>query len=365
MALKQSAFSFSMPLAGSSNSSPPARQPTKPPSPPQSDEGLRSINDPPLLPHTRSGESPESLVSLGGNSTSSGSQGAAKIFDANTFDPFSGLGPLPQPNSGLSRSHSDSTNPGSNPDLDALFASFYPNGIDAVLANGQISGRSQPSNFNAPSPFNFANLQPSTQSNSQNADGRVTFNSMAYREPTSAPVGESRPPVASQGAPDVWADINDSSVDDFLASLTGANNDNLESIGADDDLFNAQLQQIFQQSGTGNSPSSAFTLPQNGPSFSPTNYLNTSPSPLNSVSNSNSNSQSPGSIQTSSTSVSPESSGSCAFAGEPVDGGISTFGHVKAPSEHVYVVDEAGKIIQPSEMWIKLGMQHEVGFVLF
>lgn len=385
VAFKQSAFSFSMPLGSGNSPAVANRQTTKPPSPPNGygEEGLRSINDPPLPRRTGSDESPESLVSLGSNS-GSGSDilSQNQLRDADAFNPLavsSLAGSIPIQNSTQtrsagwpSRSNSDispvSSTSENKSDIDALFASFYPNGIDAFMSgtqpqgstnNGMQSDSKAP--FEAPSPFNFANLQPSSSSFSQFGDnnGKSSFNSMAYRDPTPI-TAETFEPTQPQRSPDPWSSFTDTNVNDFLASLTGANNDNVELVNADDDFFNTQLQQILQQNGSGNSPSTTLALPQNGPSFSPTNYLNISPSPLNSTSN---NAQwpvsQPTASDTNSTQSSPEST--CPYQnGDTLGHGISTLGDAKAPEEHVYIVDTNGKVIQPSEMWVKLGLQHEV-----
>jgi len=397
VALKQSAFTFSMPLSGSGNTSTPAmpnQQTAKPPSPPHSeaDEGLRSINDlPPAPQRTTSGlsDSPDSLASIGATSGSgSGDNGLPKLYDADAFNAFAmGItgfqGPATSDRQSSSNSStsafpraqpnqsSSSSATGKTSDVDALFASFYPNGYDNVPSTAQTSNGNatvpypnQQSSTSATYSFGVPKPQsPAAPTFAQgNVNGeRAAFNPMAYRDPAGVPASAAAPAAAAQPAQDAWADLSDNSVNDFLASLTGANNETVDQAGPDDDFFNAQLQQILQQSGSGNSPSAAFVLPQNGPSFSPTNYLNMSPSPLNSISNS----QSHGSRQTTSNSASPESTcPSSTSMGETYGGGVSTFGPPKAPSELVYIVDDEGKVIKPSELWMKMGLQHEVGCFL-
>ena len=388
VALKQSPFTFSMPVSGSGttpNPATPNQQSARPPSPPHnvSDERLRSIKDLPApVQHLSSGtgESPESLVPVSSKSgNSSDNNGQTKILDVDAFNAFAlggrmaRTGGFPSNTSnkdGLTSSSSnintvssaDSAIAGNQSDMDALFATFYPDGVDAVVTNAQkqdknkgLQSQNQQLASNSNSLYTHSTTQSFAQSNSPS--DKAAFNTMAYRDPTPARAASSGPTATIPPSQDAWTDFTDNSVNDFLASLTGANNDVNEPSAGEDDFFNTQLQHIFQQSGSGNSPSAAFALPQKGPSFSPNNYLNMSPS-LNSVSHM----PSPASQQTTSNSASPESSAdpSSSLRSDRCGAGVATLGPPKAPGELVYVVDDKGKVIKPSELWVKMGMQHEV-----
>ncbi|WVQ99326.1 hypothetical protein IAU59_006458 [Kwoniella sp. CBS 9459] len=178
IALKQSAFTFSMPVNGneasrspsnaaSSNLPKPQRQVSKPPSPPQTntDDSLKSIHDLPGTSHRASmggmGDSPESLVSVGsasGSSTGQKQQSGslpdeafnAFLFGNNRPDPS----PVQQQNkqqsnepsqsfSTMSSTSSSVTPPStSQADINALWASLYPNGVENGL-NNQVQQPSQ------------------------------------------------------------------------------------------------------------------------------------------------------------------------------------------------------------------------------
>jgi AP-1-like factor len=187
---------------------------------------------------------------------------------------------------------------------------------------------------------------------------------MAFRDTTAAagPANPSPPAPAPAAAASTqnldWSNLTGNSVDDFLSSLTGGNNDaSLDAAGADDE-FQATLQQLLNQS-SGNSPSNMFAFPQAN-AFSPTNYLNMSPSPLASVSNS----QSPSSHAPGSSGASPESSTSSNPSTGDLGGGFGTFGPPKVTGDIVHVVGEDGKVMKPSELWVRMGMQHEASGML-
>ncbi|WVW83881.1 hypothetical protein I302_105903 [Kwoniella bestiolae CBS 10118] len=416
ISLKQSAFTFSMPVGGNGNSpnnnnnnntsgtspfSIPRPQTAKPPTPPLSsvDDGLKSINEISApLPNGRMVDSPESLVSMNssnGNTTDNSNQQQQQpdLLQSNAFNAFlfgnnnnvtansntnnNGMDfSRPHANPVQSRSDSLSSNqlqsfgtsssssvapssPSNQSDINALWASLYPQGVEALLAdqsqqnsnnNQQFSSALYGNNVN-PTPFTMLNSQPSLMSFADageqmwdpfNFMGTSTssmqtqqqqfqqpqqqqqlqpqsvvpqqqqqpiapqqqqlqnqnsfqhdFNRFAFRDPTSE--------VAAVADPmNNWNDITDNSVNEFLASLTGGgNNVDTDMNGGSgsgsnamdqEDAFNAQLQQIFG----GNSPSQLFNLTGSTQSpsssgvnnpFSPTNYLNMSPSPLQPASN--------------------------------------------------------------------------------
>ncbi|WWD17350.1 hypothetical protein CI109_101791 [Kwoniella shandongensis] len=397
VALKQSAFTFTMPVSGTNGTntpttsafSAPQRQAPKPPSPQHTntDDSLMSINDVPRLSHRGSSasnvDSPESLVSIG----STRDTNPPSLFAGNSFNAFALGGrpasyPLqPQQKQQSTDSNSFSSTSTSSPsvsppasdqsDINALWASLYPNGVGAGLVNqnqpqqqntqNQLPPQSQAQQpNNPPSPFTLLTSQPEFMSFanagvnlSTPAQPNTDFNRFAFRDT-----------AAENNATTNWADITDNSMNDFLASLTGDQpaQDTTADLTAEDDAFNAQLQQIFGN----NSPSAAFTLP-NGSlnAFSPGNYLNMSPSPLNPVSNS----QSPQSSNDKSATGSPESTGSNSSHPTSVSGSIGplerlgtevgTFGPGKRECDIVHIVDSDGTIIQPSDMWVRLGMQND------
>ncbi|OCF36669.1 hypothetical protein I316_01264 [Kwoniella heveanensis BCC8398] len=417
IALKQSAFTFSMPVNGNEpNKSPntsannslpkPQRQVSKPPSPPQTntDDSLKSIHDLPSASHRASlggmGDSPESLVSVGSaSSSSSGQKQQSASLPDEAFNAFlfgSGNRPDPypvqqqdkQPTSNTSQSFSTMSTSSSSvtppstsqSDINALWASLYPNGLNNSLAN-------QPLFNHSTGPYTLLNSQPDFMSfanagenmfappppppqpifsQQQQTQTQPDFNRFAFRDPSAAV--ETTSAVADRS--NSWNDVNDNGMSEFLASLAGSttNNEVDNTGGADDDAFNAQLQQIFG----GSSPSNLFNIGTDGKGFSPNNYLNMSPSPLQSVSNgqspqsqtstsrSGSNDKSNSASPDSSTSV---SSSSHAIASQCLLGqqasmapGLSTFGPPKSASEMVHVVDENGNIVKPSDMWIRFGM---------
>ncbi|RSH87422.1 hypothetical protein EHS25_003332 [Saitozyma podzolica] len=453
VALKTSAFTFSMPVSGSTSTpatdngtgtATPVNPPqySKPPSPPQSEDSLRSIHDVPGLAHRGSSasaqgagpvDSPESLVSI----DSVSNKAVPNLDSADTFNAFAiGTRPVweaqlranrqqstqstPDAFSSFSRSDSGispSSSSGNKSEIEALWASFYPNGV-----NGMASGQQQQQQQQQAQPPQQQQQQQQQQSQQQqlpqqqqnhqqqqqqqqpfkstslgNAGAGVnnqfsafdrsnTFNMfgstdmfastgltpfinaanntnpidrMAFRDTTATagPVNPSPPAPAAAAASTQnldWSNLTGNSVDDFLSSLTGGNNDaSLDAAGADDE-FQATLQQLLNQS-SGNSPSNMFAFPQQTNAFSPTNYLNMSPSPLASVSNS----QSPSSHAPGSSGASPESSTSSNPSTGELGGGFGTFGPPKVTGDIVHVVGEDGKVMKPSELWVRMGMQHE------
>ncbi|WWC70232.1 uncharacterized protein I206_104182 [Kwoniella pini CBS 10737] len=489
ISLKQSAFTFSMPVNGNSHSnsndssstSPfdiPRPQTAKPPTPPLSsvDDGLKSINDVSAsLPknNNRLVDSPESLVSMNssnGNATDNSQNQQPDLMQSNAFNAFlfggnnntntsSSSNNFARPNAnpvqsqasnssdqlqsfGTQSSSSVATSPTNQSDINALWASLYPQGVEALLGNlsqnntnsnngnqQSIGNNGNVNNFtpftllnSEPNLMSFASLGDQNQSQSysqlpqqtsflQNAqaaqqqqqqqpqqqpqqqaqpveslgstNGQFDFNRFAFRDSTNEV-------SAVTDSMNNWNDITDNSVNDFLASLTGAGNldSDMNNGGLDqDDAFNTQLQQIFG----GNSPSQLFNLGGTsqqtsnisnvGNPFSPTNYLNMSPSPLQSASNSQSPAgQSPHSTASNndgkSSYSSPRSSGgssstSVSAISAPIEAGLrtttsslspsgclSTFGPPKTTSEIVHVVDPHGNVVKPSDLWLRFGMQH-------
>lgn len=338
VSLKQSAFTFTMPV-----------QQTKPPTPPHSnsDDVLRTIAEP--------DRSPESLPSA--SSTTSSSR---NLFSSPPR--LDSSGSFSRSDSGISPP-SVNSNSDNRSELDALWASFYPNGISniAPAQNGtqqpfqlpmmnapvqpQVQQRTQQPFVNAnanATPSSFAPLPPANNINQPRA-----VPNMAYRD---APLVANPEPVIAANDPNEfdWSSLGN--VDDFLASLVDNNNTKQEEVAPlDDDSFNAQLAQILS-----------------GNTFSPTNYLNMSPSPINSISNS----ASPQSQQLSSA-ASPESS---IGSSSSVSGGVSAAAPVPVPASAsaaapgtlkeaacgiVHVLDEQGNIIKPSDLWVRMGMQHQ------
>ena len=405
VALRQNAFTFSMPVNGTSQtgnstgtSTPivggPQRQ-SKPLSPPISnDDVLHSIFDVPPVPQRKVssavGESPDSLHSVASGSGSltdangqyrsppSLFQGSANAFD--TALPGNMRPAMATSNSGTSNSTHDSasrSNSGLSPastssngrtELDALWASFLQQGAPQkdqypawnANAPNMMGALDVPTNGIS---FADPNAKVASQGNTNNWD------KSAFRD-TSAPAPQStqnafqqpqqravQPQAPTQSA-DPWSSMMDNSMDDFLASLTGANVGVENDLGTNDEDFNAQLQQILGSNNA--SPSNAFSLPGMNP-FSPTNYLNMSPSPLVSASVSNEPSPQTASGSSVSASASPESiiglndssRADSLICERPAKG-------VKPEPEHLYVVDESGKVIKPSELWVRMGMQHEV-----
>lgn len=407
VALKQKAFTFTMPVGGSGTATPinnmmpqpdTVNSGPKPPTPPRSiDENLRSIHDAPSLPHRGSSGMSESSSSFASGSAGP-SPAAAKqpSFDnAQLFNAFAmgvrpewerdlpanqaataaALGqsaPIPPTRASISPTNgptsetidpfaafttpSTSQSPlstGSNgkSELDALWASFYPHGTSSILPQS-----TQPA---APAAQSFAGTQfagPNTAANPYNlfaAGNTPISDKMAFRD-QSAPLS-----MPTQQNPD-WSNITEDSINEFLASLSGTTKepevDPVFEFGQEDD-FNAQLLKLLEQSG-GASPGAPFNLPPNNNGFSPGAYLNLSPSPITS-------SHSPASqaaLSSFSNSASPESSASSQPSHNNLipDAAVKIDAKTTKPGEVVHVVGKDGKVLKPSELWVMMGMQHSV-----
>ena len=448
MALKQSAFTFNMPMGGAGSNTPPLQAVGKPPSPPQSndDNSLRSIHDVPGLTRQNSGPStssskeasPESLISIPGgsrsNSTTSTRDQQIQLSEAEMFaDSAYGLPSFLRTHKSPTESSVQMTPPSSGTDnkseIDALWASFYPKfsqdanptsqfglppGVfpepDTVRRQQQVVQQQQqqqqqaqapldapspfsqfmsqvaasnaisevagkPDNKAPPTPMTFSEHmrgQPATLSNGAQTTGGVktpplpndlmgggaqgATKNMAYRD------------TAQQQQAIDWVGMNQNSMDDFLASLSGtgpvaeadANNN------VDDDFFNAQLQQILQPPAS-SMPGMEWNLfagSHNG--FSPTNYLNTSPSPIVSASiasGSISNSGSPANTKSSATSpdsTCPSEVSAPMSVAKDVQIGDNKMHLVKEGERIIRIIDEDGRLIQPSELWARVGLDGSV-----
>lgn len=436
VSLKQSAFTFAMPRAGASgsgsgstannspvnnyssgnnnnNGSPLHRVNSKPPTPP--DEPLKTIydsnsgvgprintNTPQRPPNRQSSSgmsgmaaSPESLNSA--TSTSASGSSRNPLLNGNSpmrFDSFSNFSST---DTGLTPPSVGSDN---KSDLEALWASFYPpNNVTGgnALAQPQTQQQQTMQNGTAPAPAPaLASPNPLTQFlAAQLAQGKSWPPQQQPQQPqqqqqqfqqqvpgtnntASAPNMAYRDQSQAAALPTQdfdWSNMNNTSIDDFLASLTGSNGGSMDDnpvSAVDDDLFNQQLQQILAggaYDSTGNMlnvDSSNGSVSGSSKAFSPTNYLNMSPSPLNSLSNSASPQSALVSGTSNSASASPASSvppkelspelvnksGAGAGAGATLAGG-------HACGEVVNVVDANGNIIKPSDLWVKMGMQHQ------
>lgn len=428
MALKSSGFTFSMPKSGAAaghQSQPmlPQTQPqvqqlsgqqtptqnqnggidwstfanfkvqpqvAKPPSPPQSvsNDSLRSIHEPsPGLTHRAStgsntGNSPESLVSLG-PSPSSASDPASmpSLFSNNVNSPFQVLNRSNSSGSPADAISTASSLGGTNKDdVDALFRSLYPNGIDAVLAyaaNASSVASVPPIALPAmhQPQYTFIGTQPGLTSyadSTSNNLAKLFGDATSYRDPSAAalPTNDSQslfgnmsgnPSAAAHSTAHVstattttttntaadmgslsnqtaWSGLTENSVNEFLASLTGADDSAL--IGADpEESFSRQIEALIAQSGGGVSPSAAFNVPSNNLAFSPTNYLNMSPSPLQSIGSSQTPRSTPSSNVTS-----------------PQTTSDSVTGEVCGASNVIHVLGENGRVMRPSEVWTRMGM---------
>ncbi|KAL1413504.1 DNA-binding transcription factor yap1 [Vanrija albida] len=362
------------------------QQIAKPPSPPQSvsNDSLRSIHEAsPHFAHRQStssvpGASPESLVSINGPSPSSGSErnAAPSLFSGNaSVQPQ--LSRSPNTQSPADNLSTPSSIGGTNKeDVEALFRSLYPNGIDSILASANNNGTTQAANTtttaqpvqSVQSQYTFLSSQPGlTSAADSNNLAKMFGDATSYRDSSAVPsnplaglnslnasttsnastttnVIPASNPLANQAQ---WADLTENSVSDFLASLSGANatSDSADVLGgADDDAFSKQLEALIAQSG-GTSPSAPFVFP--GTTFSPNAYLNMSPSPLQSLSNSQTPRSTTG--ESASASASPSSDAAAAFAS-------STGAPVCGTSKVIHVLGEDGRVMRPSEVWTKMGM---------
>lgn len=344
----------------------------KPPSPAHSvsNDSLRSINDasPQLASHrnSNSGASPESLLSIGAGATPGRSP---NLFGANGNGGTQTVAQTAYQEA-LKRQNSISASPNdqlstpqsvagtSKDDVEALFRSLYPNGIDSVLANMSNATGISPTATNLPNmttqmpQYTFLGQSPGLTSQadtSSNSLAKLFGDATSYRDPsgttTAANQTTAAAPVSSlssDAAQAPWAGLTDNSVTEFLNSLNG-NDKSMDANdlagGADDEAFSRQLEALIAQSG-GVSPESAFNLaPSNA--FSPTNYLNMSPSPLNSLSNS----QSPRS-GTDATSPQSDIKSPASSADNSCNSG----------SKVIHVLAEDGRVMRPSEVWTRMGM---------
>lgn len=390
VALRQSAFTFSMPAngaqGGSGSNTPLAQvqlQQSKPPTPPHtvSDDSLRSVHD--LDGPSRkssgmvgNGDSPDSLQSVGSASSESNANfGAVNLFsNSNGFDAAAlgrpGLGTFDSNNSNQTTSASDiasttrsnsvvsPTSSTGQTELEALWATFLQQGApqkDQPSAAWNQNGAPAFQAYNAQNtaPTSFANLDAKVGSTQNNG----SFDKFAFRDTSAQQAAQAQPARDAQQA-DPWSSINDNGLDAFLASLVepaeAVDNDG----GINDADFNAQIAKILGSSNA--SPSDAFALPGANP-FSPTNYLNMSPSPMVPGSASVSNGPSPqtNSGSSVSASASPESLNGRYDVSRGVSVESSSPYDMKA-NEQIHIVDDNGKIVKPSELWVRMGMQHEV-----
>jgi AP-1-like factor len=310
-----------------------------------------------------------------------------------------------------------------NADLQALWASFFPQGSNNVNGNiGQTMNNVQPqqqfSNLgNADmSPFNMFATNGMTNANfNTNANMNVNVNDkMAFRDNTTSDFSQ-LPQFKTGYTPGIngqtfdWG--NDSN--DFLASLMGNPDVSAESQDVSaEDAFTAQLQKLLDQSGTGaaaalNSPDQLFGMPNSGGNWmnfgmgmgnglgnttmvnnssgspnawSPSNYLNMSPfassgsasasdspsSNLRESSASLSNSASPEPNVNGHMPMPKASSPNTTVVQVPAadpDGSKRAVQNVFAAAKRgdvVHVVGEDGQILKPSDVWVRMGMHHSV-----
>ncbi|KAL7421687.1 DNA-binding transcription factor yap1 [Cryptotrichosporon argae] len=365
----------------------PAGQVAKPLSPPQSDSSVHGAQrSSSTNSASGNGNSPESLVSV-----ASGSDNQRSLFDPvnatfnSAFDV--GIGSAPRttpPLNGAAYAFQPETPSASN-DVDALFRNFWPNGlaavngIDAVIAgsratvplpqaapNTQFTGALD-LNPGAPMPYSLPAAQmpyqvlgkQTTAMSPADASSNLPWlfgDSTSYRDPSA---NQSTNATLAGGSAANWSDLADSSVSEFLASLTGQNAaDGAQDGDAADEANQQQLQALLASSSpNGGSFSNLFSAG----AFSPTNYLNMSPSPLNSIGTpgSDPSGTASGSASASTSNhTSPESTGPPA-PGQGRDGWnapcLDTFG--PKPTEIVHIVGADGNIMRPSEAWIKIGAQ--------
>ncbi|RXK40162.1 hypothetical protein M231_02620 [Tremella mesenterica] len=405
VALKQSAFTFSMPLAGSGITPPSGGAPTpagmqfnrSPASAPvtankpsvphrdvsvnSQDDQLVSLSDVPSSHRSSepsTANSPESLVSINSARHVDSQRPTEANFFTNVSLGLPRMHPFAIKPDGTDSSPSDRQTPPSSgadnrSEIDALWASFYPNGLanfpgqqtrQQILQQQLQHLQQQQSPLNAPSPFSqfmaqvqasnalaattpaVANINvPGAQSNTDSAPSPVQqpAKSMAYRDTSTRQEGQVN-----------WGALNQENMSNFLESLSGGPPEADNSM-ADDDFFNAQLRQVLQP-GSGITPGIAsgqgngewnFSAPI---AFSPTNYLNMSPSPLETGSSS-ADSPTSGSISgpddSKSSATTPESSPVPAEMVEPL-----------IKNKIVRVIGEDGRDVKPSELWVRAGLHN-------
>ena len=400
VALKQAAFTFSMPMskaAPGKGQDSPARLPTPPQS--GSDDALRSIND------VRQGSigTPESLKSVQDASRAGSASGSSqpnpspiysKVPDSFNIGALGGgfvgpkLNPEPtyvqlpsvSPPSNSSAAPS-ATNPSTSPtssdsnnrtEIDALWASFLDQQAQQrQQATQRPEGGPQPLNSQAYS-FNYDTKDiskcPTVGSKPTETQPGAKFDKMAFRDTASnsldVPAKMAVDPVPAPQAntvaspKDPWAGVTENSMSDFLASLTGSGDNTLDNglvNPVDEEDFNQQLRQLLGESAT--TPSAMFTLPKENP-FSPTNYLNMSPSPLVSVSNA----------------VSPQSNYISSSASPDSSSGVGTGTSITSAShddscgsgnkdpDMIYVTDDQGNVMHAKDIWAKMGLKKKASY---
>lgn len=380
IALKEAQFTFTMPMNGNAHSINGQQTPTpslsqqqasaidwsqfasfnkasqmgKPPSPPQSvsNDSLRSVHDnnsPPLqqVHRASTGSASESME---GPSPSDPNAVPTLFGNRNngSFDMLKRPVVGSSPNDQLSTPSSIGTN---KDDVEALFRSLYPNGIangssiDSVLAGtaGAPQQNPQIAQQQAQSPYTFLSAQPGLTSFADSSSNMMAklFEPTSYRDSSSAEQdmlgggsGQSTMnTVPNSSTSQTWADLVSGNQSDFLSSLSSTANDASEA-GPEDDAFMKQLEQLIQ---SGNVPFNNASQ-----AFSPTNYLNMSPSPLQSLSNS----QTPRSTAESSDNLQSPHSDNMQGEAAPSCGA----------SRIVHVVGEDGRVMRPSEVWTKMGL---------
>lgn len=338
-----------------------------------------------------------------GSSTSANASGARPVSSGNNSNFADAMSLLSSSGSGLSPLSSSGSN--NKSDIDALWASFYPNGVQNAQAGPSAAKRpEQPAQPNAQQSLPFAmqggqsnpyNLFLASGAQQGSSTGLTPFinpannvnpmDRMAFRDPgasgstqpAAAPANASGQapaiPVASPPSFD-WSAWNDDGVDSFLASLSGSNaNAEVNDAAADDD-FSEQIQALINANAS-NISSGAFGLGTQ--TFSPTNYLNMSPSPLgvgsassglspasnimSAGSASASNYASPDSMSSHASTAATSHRESSLGAADAIDLAVAAqIPANKQTSNIVYVVGPDGKVIKPSDLWIKMGMQHVV-----
>ncbi|WVQ72538.1 hypothetical protein IAR50_002095 [Cryptococcus sp. DSM 104548] len=393
VALKQSAFTFSMPINTPATTAP-QPQNRKPPTPPHTntEDSLKSVNETRPAPHRNSSaispfqDSPESLVSVG-----SGTDQTPPNLFPDHFNNFAlgsaGILPKASPaavpgQADQSKAASSSVSPAGDSEFAALWASLYPSGVEPAV--------NQTNDAHSTTPLQLLNSQPEFMSFTNAGFGFGDFfgdpSSAMQTDPTPPPVPAAaaqslvsagnasdwnkfafRDPAADASGAN-WESGVDNSVSDFLASLTGGDNTAPQEPIGDEDTFNAHMKKIF---GADNSPSAPFNLGAHA--FSPNTYLNMSPSPLAQASNSNgvspessasrSNTDSGNSPLSSNTSVSGAQKASpgsdSGERGVPTHLACGHPGPFKDGHEVVHIIDEDGRTVKPSELWIKMGMEYE------
>ena len=371
MALRQAAFTFTMPVGGNPSSGVTPQQTRQgsqhasKQSTPAADspDELRSVKD--VGPPSRQSPSfansgPAAAVTSDTASSAASSQINLFADDESAFTAAALGGRDLGPRQNHSESNSSVVSPeqsGTNgkTELDALWSSFLAQGPNRDQQTKQWNASANP--------YSLQNAQQSTAFCDSSAKFGGNQGTAGMWDKTTFRDGSSgtEPEVPKSQNPavqtDDWANA-DQSVEDFLASLAGSTNKEKESFNEVD--FNSQLQELL---GAGASPSAMFNLPNNLPSslpnnpFSPTNYLNMSPSPLNSISNDPSPPRSLGQT-TSDSSSTPASS---VQSGQSPDANGTLVCRLPTPgdSEPIYVVDDKGKIVKPSELWTRMGMQNK------